>query len=455
MFNLFTFSPFRLFAFSPFPLGSVPGAAFKEDNHMNNQEKYAAVILGGGIAGISTALELARLGLNVALVEKTPFFGGRAASLCCKATDVCQKCGACLVEDRLKALFQEPRITLYPHTELRDCSRHDGAFRVRLLQQPQVISPERCVDCGLCLDECPGASQGAIVRTHIVQNHPRFAVVPRHCLYFQDGSCQVCQQICPPTARAIDLAQAEQVVELAAGAVVVATGFRPADPACRPHYGYGRLPNVITALELEERLRRNGAGLRRKDGRPVQRLGFIQCVGSRDKDHPYCSQVCCAYTLRLARLLKHRLPQSEIATFYMDLQNVGRDSDRLHAQARREVRELRALPGDLKATADGTVSLRYLEEESGSAVLADLDLVVLSVGISPGGDNAALASLLALDLTPEGFFQAADSRHRSLTSQTGLFLAGTAEGPRDIAGCLTQAQATARQVHHYLKNHEN
>jgi heterodisulfide reductase subunit A len=398
---------------------------------------------------------LARLGLEVALVEKTPFFGGRAAHFCCKATDACQKCGACLVEDRLKALFQESRVTLLPHTQLTACSRDKGGFRLVLKQQPEVINPERCVDCGLCYEECPAADQGAILRTTVTQNHPRYAVSPGACLHFRDGSCRVCQQICPPTARAIDLEQSEQIIEVLAGALIVATGYRAADPRCRPHYGYGRVSNIITALELEESLRRNGKGLQRPHGRPARRVAFIQCVGSRDQDHPYCSQVCCAYTLRLARLLKHRLPEGEVATFYMDLQNVGRNSDEFHAAAHREIKELRALPGDLRATGDGAVALRYLDEETGQAVAATFDLVVLSVGINPGGDNAALSSRLGLELTPEGFFQAADSRHRSLTPQAGVFLAGTAEGPRDIAGCLTQAQATARQVSLYLKTHED
>ncbi len=421
---------------------------------MNNPEKYSAVILGGGIAGISTALELTRLGLKVALVEKTPFFGGRAARLCCKATDSCQKCSACLVEERLKALFQEPGITLFPHTELIGSSPGEGRYLLSLRQQPEVIDPQHCVNCGLCVEECPAASHGAIVTTGITQNHPRFAVEPANCLYFTDGSCRVCQQICPPTAGAIDLSRTQKIIQVETAAVVVATGYRPTDPRCRPHYGYGRFPQVVTGFELEEMLR-NGAGVRRADGKAVERVAFIQCVGSRDQDRPYCSQVCCGYTLRLARLLKHRRPQAEIATYYMDLQNVGRNSPGFHEAAHREIRELRALPGDMHRNADGTVSLRYLDEETGRAESAPFDLVVLAVGIAPGADNAALASLLGLDLTPEGFFAALDSRHRSLTLQAGLFLAGTAEGPRDIAGCLAQAQATARQVSHYVKSHED
>jgi len=417
---------------------------------MDNQKKISAVILGGGIAGITTALELARQGQDVVLVEKTPFFGGRAAHFCCKATDACQKCGACLVEERLNALFMEPRITLMPHTQLTEVSREDGRFRLRLVQQPEVINPARCVDCGLCYDECPAADQGAILTTGIIQNHPRYAVNPGACLYFQDGSCEVCQHICPPTAKAIDLSRPGKTVELTADTVVVATGYRPSDPKSRPHYRYGQLPQIITGFELEERLR-NGKGLLGQDGELSRRIAFIQCVGSRDKDHPYCSQVCCAYTLRLARLLKHRVPEAEVTSFYMDLQEIGRCSAQFQTEARREVKVLRALPGDLSAAADGCVKLRYLEEESGRVGQVETDLVVLAVGIAPGEDNPALAALLNTELTPDGFFQAADPGPRSQTSQPGLFLAGTAEGPRDIAGCIAQATAAARQVSRYVK----
>jgi len=418
---------------------------------MNNQKKFAVVVLGGGIAGISAALELVRLGREVALVEKSPFFGGRAANLSCKATDTCQKCGACLVEDRLKELFMAPDVRLYPLTTLIQARRENGDFHLTFKRQPRIIDPYYCVDCGLCYDECPAVSQGAMIQAASTLNHPQYAVIPENCLYFRDGSCEICQVVCRDAANAIDLNRPEDFLELKASAVILATGYKPADPCSRPHYGYGRLPQVVTALELEEMLRASGQLVRPGNGGPLRQVAFIHCVGSRDHLHPYCSQVCCAYTLRLAILLKNRLPDSEVTSFYMDLQDIGRRPGQFRAVVRHDVKLIRALPGDLSEAAEGRVKLRYLQEDSGLPLEAVFDLVVLSVGISPGEDNAALAAMLQVELSPEGFFQAADAQHRSLTPQPGLFLAGTAEGPRDIAGSITQAVGAARQVSLYLQ----
>jgi len=416
----------------------------------SNQEKMV-VVLGGGIAGITAAVELSRLGLAVALVEKTPFFGGRAAHFCCKATDKCQKCGACLVEDRLKELFQVPGLRLYPHTTLTHARRENGVFHLTLKRKPRVIDPYLCVDCGLCYEECPAVSQGAIIRAVSTLNHPRYAVIPENCLFFQDGSCQVCMQVCPPTVKAVDLGRPEDLLSLEASAVVLATGYNPADPCSRPQYAYGRLPYVITGLELEEMLRVGSELKRPGDVGLVRQMAFIQCVGSRDQLHPYCSQVCCAYALRLARLLKHRIPEMGVTTFYMDLQNIGLDFPKFHAEVRRDIKMIRALPGDVSVTLEGAVKLRYLDEDTGRPEVAAFDLVVLAVGIGPGTDNPELAALLDLELSPAGFFQATDQQNRSLTSQPGLFLAGTAEGPKDIAACLIQGLGAARQVSQFIK----
>ncbi len=412
---------------------------------MKNDKANPVVVLGGGIAGITAALELSRAGLEVALVEKSPFFGGQAASFVCKATDACQKCGACRVEQGLRDLWSAPSLTLYGHTEMVSSRRENDLLHLTLKSQPRVVDPGRCIDCGLCLEECP--APGAILAAASAENHPRFAVNPAACLHFQDGSCRRCQEVCP--AGAIDLARTETVTELATPSLVLATGYLPAKPACRAVYTQGHSPAIITGWELEELMRQGGPLLRPSDGRRVRRLAFIQCVGSRDQDHPYCSRVCCGYGLRLARLIRHRFPECKVTTFYMDLQNVGPDPKQFEAAARREVELIRALPGDLTPTADGSLKLRFMDEASGRARSRVVDLLVLAVGIAPGRDNAKLADLLQLELTADGFFK--DSQNGSRAAGPGIFLAGTAAGPQNILECIAQATQSVRQVRQYLE----
>ncbi|MBW1991565.1 MAG: CoB--CoM heterodisulfide reductase iron-sulfur subunit A family protein, partial [Deltaproteobacteria bacterium] len=276
-------------------------------------------ILGGGIAGITAALELAQLGHRVALIEKSPFFGGQAASFCCKATDVCQKCGACLVDQRLRELFQAPDVALHPHTELIHVQRENGVFTLDFKSQPDIIDPHRCINCGICYDECPSVDRGAVLVAASTAQHPRYFIDLQGCLLSPECLLKGCQRMCP--AKAIDLTRQDTTFQLRTKAVVVATGYQPADPSSRPRYGYGRFPQVITARDLEEKLRL-GQSLNR-DGKAPFRVAFIQCVGSRDRQHPYCSRVCCAYGLRLAKLIRHRHPEAELTTFYMDLQAIG------------------------------------------------------------------------------------------------------------------------------------
>jgi len=414
---------------------------------MGIDKEKSVVVLGGGIAGITAALELTRAGLKVALVEKSPFFGGQAAHFCCKATDVCQKCGACRVEQALRDLLVTPGLALYLQTEMVASNRANGLFHLTLKSQPRIIDPHRCIDCGICLDECPAAAQGAIQTSASAENHPRFAVNRATCLYFRDGSCRTCQDIC--FAKAIDLERPEATVTLEAAALVLATGYQPAEPRVQAIYAKARSPQIITGRDLEESLRQGGPLVRPGDGRPVRRLGFIQCVGSRDQDRPYCSRVCCSYGLRLARLIRHRWPECEVTTFYMDLQNVGQDPENFEKACGQEINLVRALPGDAAVTADGSLRLRYLDEESGRPLAQEVDLLVLAVGIAPGPDNPRLAEMLDLALTPEGFLKPREDLPG--TDTPGIFLAGTAAGPKNILECIAEATGSARQVRQYLE----
>jgi heterodisulfide reductase subunit A len=409
---------------------------------MQKETIKPVVVLGGGIAGITAALELSRAGLPAVLVEKSPFFGGLAASFGCKATDVCQKCGACRVEQGLRDLAGAPNLTLKAHTELVASQSANGGLRLTLKSQPRVIDPQLCTNCGLCLEECPAPR--AVMTAASAENHPRFAVNPAACLYFQDGSCRRCQEICPP--QAIDLSRAETEISLTTPSLIVATGFQPAQPPPRGDYTNEELPNIITGWELEEMIKGGGMLVRPNDGQPVRRVGFIQCVGSRDTEHTYCSRVCCAYGLRLARLLRHRWPETQVSTFYMDLQNVGPDPKAFEDAVSREIELIRALPGDLMATGDGSLRVRFLDEASGQPLFRVLDLLVLVVGIHPSPDNPRLAQMLHLELDADGFLQ---DGHPTPAS-AGIFLAGTAAGPQNILECIAQAARSVQQVRQYL-----
>ena len=412
---------------------------------MKNETIKPVVVLGGGIAGITAALELSRAGLPAILVEKSPFFGGLAASFGCKATDVCQKCGACRVEQGLRDLLAAPKLTLYAHTELVESRSENGRLHLTLKSQPRVIDPQRCTNCGLCLEECP--APGAVVTAASAENHPRFAVNQDACLYFQDGSCRRCQEICP--TQAIDLTRPETVSDLEAASLIVATGYTPAPVPTRGDYTNYYLPNIISGWELEEITRQGGLLVRPSDGRPVRHLAFIQCVGSRDLEHTYCSRVCCAYGLRLARLIRHRWPEVRVTTFYMDLQNVGPDPKEFEATVRQEIELIRALPGDLSATSDGSLRLRFLDEATGQGLYRVVDLLVLAVGIAPGPDNAKLAEMLHLNLDADGFLK--DASNGAPNGAPGIFLAGTATGPQGILECIAQATQSVRQVRQYLE----
>jgi heterodisulfide reductase subunit A len=314
-----------------------------------------------------------------------------------------------------------------------------------LKSQPRVIDPQLCTNCGLCLEECP--APGGILSAASAENHPRLAVNPAACLYFQDGSCRRCQEICP--TQAIDLARPETVSQLETQSLIVATGYQPALRPARGDYTNDLLPNIVTGWELEEMTKQGGLLVRPSDGRPVRHLAFIQCVGSRDQEHSYCSRVCCAYGLRLARLIRHRWPECRVTTFYMDLQNVGPDPQEFEAAVRREIELIRALPGDLTATDDGSLRLRFLDEASGQGLFRVVDLLVLAVGIAPGLDNPRLAAMLHLKLTPDGFLQGGLNGARVETP--GVFLAGTATGPQSILECIAQATQSVRQVRQYLE----
>ena len=411
------------------------------------QTAKKVLVIGGGIAGLTAAWELAQLNLDVELLEKSSFLGGHAIQFCCKAADECQKCGACSVEKRLLEVVKDPRIRVHLRAELGELNRN-GIFSYVFSRQPLYIDPKKCTNCGICFEKCP--APGAIIRGYSKNNIPLYAIDEGKCLFFLNGSCSLCQDLCPE--KAIGLDQEPGHVSDKADAIVVASGFKVFDPVDRPRYGYGINKNLITALDLERMMREKGEVVRPSDDKAPESVAFIQCVGSRDHKlgHGFCSQVCCGYAMRMAEAIRHRHPEIKVSIFYMDIQNCGKNFSEFYEKCKDNIRFVRFMPGDIFQGEQDQLIVCYGDEKDGRAVREPFDLVVLSVGIMPGSGNDGMAEMLKLDLNKHGFFASADSMDSTSTSREGIFLAGTAQGPKDIADSMAQAGQAAYQVAQYL-----
>ncbi|MBM3302319.1 MAG: CoB--CoM heterodisulfide reductase iron-sulfur subunit A family protein, partial [Deltaproteobacteria bacterium] len=334
------------------------------------------------------------------------------------------------------------RINFLIRTALTDVRRVNGHFEVAAFQRPARIYPDRCTHCDKCIEVCPG--EGALDRSPL---DGALCVREDACLFFKDGSCRSCVEACPEGAINLD-ARGEEI-RLDASALVLACGFKPFDPADKPRFGYGRVPGVISGLDLDAMLRSDsfyqGEGEKR-----IRSVAFIQCVGSRDPKLGlnYCSRVCCGYALRLARLLKHRFEGIEPVMFYMDIQSFDRDFERRLDAARREVRLVRAIPSEVRAGADGRPELIYYGPNE-TRVSESYDLVVLSIGISPDPANESLGVLLGAGSNQDGFVGSEGEEVSS--GAPGVFVAGAVQGPKSITETVTHAIRAAGQVAAYLK----
>ncbi|MFP4531744.1 MAG: FAD-dependent oxidoreductase [Desulfobacterales bacterium] len=407
-------------------------------------EPKQVMIMGGGIAGLTAARELAEFGVNVHLVEKTGFMGGYAIGYTCKATDECLQCGACAVEKTLKAVTETPNIELHPKTTVEAINSDNHKFSATLKTGPRYIDPEKCTDCGLCCTQAP--AEELVLRGYSKNNHPLYVITEEGVQQHRDFFASVCPE------GAISVDAAAQSASLSVDAVVVATGFEPFDPNEKPTYRYADYPNVISGLEMEQIKREHGMILRPTDKQVPEKVAFIQCVGSRDErlGHLWCSRVCCPYALRSARSAKHKSPDIDITIFYMDIQNIGKNFPAFYQACKSDFRFIRSIPVDIFPEENDRMTLRIFDEAQGAPAMETFDLVVLSTGIMPNSDNQSLSDLLGIELDKDGFFAHAEALNQSITSQNGIFVAGTASGPKTIASSMAHAGQAAGEVLKYL-----
>lgn len=358
---------------------------------------------------------------------------------------------------------RHPRIELLAYSEVEEVSGYVGNFKVRVRKKARYVDEGECTACGDCVDVCPvimpdeyqvGLSSRRAIYIPFPQAVPSSYIINiKECLGVQPIACGKCAEKCDKDC--IDFDMKDQVVELEVGAIIVAVGMEVYDPTPLDEYGYTRFENVITTLEFERLIDSGGplAGhfVRLTDGKVPKRIGFIQCVGSRAerRGNPYCSNICCMNTVKDSLLLRDHYPEVDITVFYLDMRAFGKGFEDLYKRSKEAgVRYVRGLPGEVKEDPETRNLLVTVENTTaGRLEEHEMDMLVLSVGLEPREDSKRVQQLLSLSRTSDGFFLESHPKLKPVDAPTrGVFLAGCAEGPKDIKESVTQASAAAARA---------
>lgn len=421
--------------------------------------KKSCLVIGGGIAGIQAALDLAGDGFDVCLIEKSPSIGGHMAQF--DKTFPTMDCSLCILSPKMAELGHHPKITLLTNSSVIDVKGYVGNFKVTILKKPRYVT-EECSACGDCSKVCPEVApnefdEGLATRRGIYLPFPQ--AVPS--IYVVDGElcankdvivCDKCTKACERNA--IDFNMKPETIELEVGTIIVATGHDTFDPSDLEEYGYRKYVNVITGPEFERILSPTGTTegkiTRPSDKKIPKRVAFIQCVGSRDeKTNPYCSRVCCMYATKQALLIKEKMPETSIMIFYTDMRTFGKGYEEFYKRAQSEgIRYIRGRVAEIaEDTKTKNLTLRAEDTLLGVGVEAETDLIILSVGLVPRTETSSLFTVLNLSRSPDGFLKEAHPKLRPVDSLVdGVFLAGTVQGPKDIPDCVAQASAAAQRA---------
>jgi heterodisulfide reductase subunit A2 len=364
---------------------------------------------------------------------------------------------------------RHPQIELHANSEVVDIKGYIGNFKVKILDKPRYVTAD-CTACGDCAKVCPSVrpnefEMGLGIRKAVYIPFPqavpaRYIIDMEACLGNNPQACNRCHEECKRGA--IDVDMREEVVEVEVGTILVATGMDVYDPRSLDDFGYTRFSNVVTSMEFERLINAGGPSkghlIRLSDQKKPQKVAFIQCVGSRgtSKVNPYCSNICCMNTVKDTLLIKEHYPDIEVYVFYMDIRAFGKGFEDLYKRSKKEgVQYIRGLPSDIEETGEGMLRLKGENTLISKLYELDVDLVVLSVGFIPRHDMDRMRNMLNLSKTSDGFFMEAHSKLRPVdTSTGGIFLCGTAEGPKDIKEAVTQASAAAARAHIIMRRGE-
>jgi heterodisulfide reductase subunit A len=416
------------------------------------------MVVGGGIAAVQAALDLADSGFYVYLVEKSEAIGGVMSAL--DKTFPTNDCSMCILSPKLVECGRHPNIQILTMTEVREVDGEAGNFTVRLHQKARYVDMKKCIACGVCAEKCPrrvpdeynrGLSSRKAAYVQYPQAVPlKYAIDKDNCIYFEKGKCRACEKFCP--AGAIDFNDKDADLTLNVGSVILAPGFKTFDPGVFDTYNYAGSPNVITSMEFERLLSPSGPTsghlARPSDHREPKRIAWLQCVGSRDVHHcenGYCSSVCCMYAVKEAVIAKeHSGGPLDTAVFFMDMRTSGKDFEKYYVRAKEEhgVRFVRSRVNSVQPVpGSDDLSIEYTED--GGALRREIfDLVVLSVGMETSRDVIEMAGRLGIKLN-EGRFAATSPFDPVATSRSGIFVCGAFQGPKDIPQSVMEASAAA------------
>ena len=425
-----------------------------------------ALVIGGGIAGIQAALDIANSGYEVVLVERLPSIGGRMAQL--SETFPTLDCSQCIMTPRTVEVGHHENIRLLTYSEVVEVSGSAGDYAVRIRRKPPYVNWDLCTGCGVCQEKCPWKApadfdRGVGVRKAIYTLSPQAVpnkpvMNPEVCVRLKSlaagekPKCGLCEKVCPTKAIVFD--QAESMVEEHVGAIVVTTGYDLYPAARLPEYGGGRVPDVIDALAFERILAASGPTggkvKRPSDGKEPGQVVFVQCSGSRDPEHgmPYCSKICCMYSAKQAILYRHRVHHGQPYVFYIDVRAGGKGYEEFINRAQEDEGVVYLRGKVSKIFRDGDKVMVWGSDTlSGRKVEVAADLVVLSLAAIPSAGSSDMQKVLGLPGDDNGFYASVEGELEPMsTARPGMFVAGCASGPKDIPETVAQASGAAAKV---------
>jgi len=429
-----------------------------------NLEKNSksVLVIGGGIAGIQAALDLADMGIHVDMVEKAPNIGGRMAQL--DKTFPTNDCSICILAPKLSECYRHPNITLYSYSEVQKVEGESGNFSVDILKHARYVKEDECINCGVCAEKCPmrvidefdrQLRKRRAIYMYYLQGVPAIMTIDKdNCLWFTKNACRICEKVCEKEA--IDFEQQDQQIKLNnVGSIIVATGYNlieDIDNEVLRNYGYQKYRNVVTALEFERLLSASGPQdghiKRLSDGEKPKKIAYLQCIGSRnDRSRQYCSSICCMYTTKEAMIAYEHNNELESYVFYIDMRAGGKGFQSFIQRGENDynIKYIKSKIAQITIDNKENPIIVYEDLDNGEIKELKVDLAVLATCIIPPEGIEKMSEVLGIELNEYSFVKTPPFNSTE-TSKGGIFTCGCVHEPMDIPRSVSEASGAAARA---------